>query len=69
MLLFFGPRQGAQNVTHTDSFCDSSVLKQHFGVLMFIENHSGVDMAVHASKQNNQNNWAKHVKICTCKFS
>ena len=24
-------------------------------------------MNTHTSKQNNQNNWAKHVKICTCK--
>ena len=64
----FLPKPGKAKRDAHYHFCDSSVLKQHFGVLMFIENHSGVDMAVHAAKQNNQNNWAKHAKICTCIF-
>ena len=48
-------------------FRHSNVLNEHFGALEDTKNQSLVNMDIHTSKQNNQNNWAKHVKICTCK--
>ena len=48
-------------------FRHSSLLNKHFGALDVTKNQSLVNIDMHTSKQNNKNNWAKHVKICTCK--
>ena len=59
--------EGEKRYAHCH-FRHSSVLNEHVGALEDTKNQSLVNMNTHTSKQNNQNNWAKHVKICTCKF-
>ena len=50
-------------------FWDSSVSNEHFGVLQIIKNQSAANLGTHMSKQNHQNNVAKHVRICTLQIS
>ena len=64
---FEGEVTCAKHCAHYYFWC-SNALKRHYGLHMTTENYSCAKKALHTSKQNNKNNKAKHVKICTCNF-